>query len=420
MLEKSPLRLTTFRHLAAAYTINELGNWIGAVALAILVFDRTGSALATAALFVGLRFVPALLAPLVTTRVEVLAVGRVLPAIYLAEAAIFAAIAWLAHRFSLPAVLVLAALDGILAITSQALTRSATVAALGPGERLRQGNAILNMGFTTAGAAGPAIAGLLVAAAGAGPALALDAISFVAVAVVVATARGLRIDTNLEGTSLGRLRAGLREVRHRPTVRRLLGGAAAALLFGAAVIPIEVVFAKRTLHAGDIGYGLLIAAWGAGMILGAAGFARASQVRLGVVVTAGMALIVGGYAGLAASPDLAIACAFSAVGGVGNGVWWIAVVTGVQQGIPAEVQSAVMAVLASVNQLMPALGFVMGGVVTALSSPRAAYGLAAGGVGVVLLVTLARPVREIDNRIAPEAPEPVRELDNQIALEEPL
>ena len=39
---RSPLRLAGFRNLAAAYTINQFGDWIGDVALAILIFDRTG------------------------------------------------------------------------------------------------------------------------------------------------------------------------------------------------------------------------------------------------------------------------------------------------------------------------------------------------------------------------------------------
>ena len=43
-----PLRLRGFRQLAGAYTVNELGNWIGEIALAVLVYDQTGSPLATA------------------------------------------------------------------------------------------------------------------------------------------------------------------------------------------------------------------------------------------------------------------------------------------------------------------------------------------------------------------------------------
>ena len=45
----SPLRLPGFRQLASAYTVNELGNWVGEIALAVLVYDETGSPLATAA-----------------------------------------------------------------------------------------------------------------------------------------------------------------------------------------------------------------------------------------------------------------------------------------------------------------------------------------------------------------------------------
>ena len=41
----APLRLPGFGQLAGAYTVNELGNWVGEIALAVLVFDQTGSPL---------------------------------------------------------------------------------------------------------------------------------------------------------------------------------------------------------------------------------------------------------------------------------------------------------------------------------------------------------------------------------------
>ena len=56
-----PLRLPGFANLAFAYLVNELGNWLGEIALAVLVFDQTGSPMATAALFFGMHFAPALL-----------------------------------------------------------------------------------------------------------------------------------------------------------------------------------------------------------------------------------------------------------------------------------------------------------------------------------------------------------------------
>lgn len=398
----TPLRSTTFRHLAAAYTINELGNWIGDVALAILVFDRTGSALATAGLFLALRFAPAAFATLFTSRLEVFAAHRVLPAIHLVEALIFASIAWLSTHFSLPAVLGLAILDGVLAISAKALTRSSTVALLRPQGALREGNAIINMGATAGGAIGPALAGVLVATLGPASALLLDAATFVVVAAILATAAGLHLDSDPTRGSLGRMRRGLREVWSTPGVRHLLVAQALALVFFAAVVPIEVVFVKRTLHAGDAGYGALLAAWGLGMVAGGAAYAAAARVPLLLVLALSTALVSLGYGGLALAPSLAIACVFSAVGGVGNGAQWIAVVTAVQEGVSSACQSAAMALLESINQVMPAIGFLLGGAVAALASPRAAYGVAAAGVIVVLVAAAVRTPSELVGIVSTE------------------
>ena len=400
----TPLRSPTFRHLAAAYTINELGNWIGDVALAILVFDRTGSALATAGLFLALRFAPAAFAPLVTSRLEVLPAQRILPAIHLVEALIFAAIAWLSMRFSLPAVLALAIFDGVLAISAKALTRSSTVALLRPQDALREGNAIINMGATAGGAIGPALAGALVGTLGPASALLVDAATFVVVAAILATAAGLHLDSDRARGSVGRMRRGLHEAWASPGVRHLLVAQALALVFFAAVVPIEVVFAKRTLHAGDSGYGALLAAWGLGMVAGGAAYAAAARVPLLLVLALSTALVALGYGGLALAPSLAVACLFSAIGGVGNGAQWIGVVTAIQEGVSSASQSAAMALLESINQVMPAVGFLLGGAVAALASPRATYGVAAVGVMLVLLAAASRTPADFTVTVSTDPP----------------
>src|SRR3954468_7405255 len=92
----TPLRVPGFRTLAAAYSINELGNWLGDIALAILVYDHTKSALATALLFVGTRFVPAFAAPPVVSLVERLRHRPALASLYGADALVFACLAVLA------------------------------------------------------------------------------------------------------------------------------------------------------------------------------------------------------------------------------------------------------------------------------------------------------------------------------------
>jgi MFS family permease len=247
------------------------------------------------------------------------------------------------------------------------------------------------MGFTTGGAAGPAIAGLVVAAAGAGAALWLDAATFAATAIVLATAPGLRLESDRSTNSVGRLRAGLHEIAIRPHVQRLIVAFALILLFGAIAVPIEVIFAKRTLGAGDAGYGALLGAWGAGMIVGGALFAVSPKVRSGVVLAASAGAIAAGYAGLAASPDLMVACAFSALGGIGNGSGWVAALTAIQEAVPVSTHSAVMAVIESLNQVMPAVGFVAGGVIASVDSPRGAYLVAGVGVAVVLAIVALVP-----------------------------
>lgn len=389
MLDTRPFRSSAFRHLATGYWVNYLGDWIGEVALAVLVFDRTGSALATATLFLALRVLPALVAPLLAVFAEARSPRRVLPSIYLMEGVIFAAIALLAPRSAIPAVMVLAALDGMLSVTARALTRSAAATGLLAENLLREGNALLSLGSVICGAAGPALGGLLVAAEGVRPALLVDAVSFVLVAGIVATASGLRIAHDKEAGTVGRLRAVRDVVRWNRAVAGLLLGVAFVFLLGAIPIPVDVVFAKRTLHAGDVGYGLLLAAWGVGMTVGGVAFAATAKVRPLILLCVSTLLLGAGYGGLAVAPNLVFACAVSVIAGAGNGVGWTAAVTAVQQAIPVTTMSGVMSVLETVSQVMPAAGFMIGGALTALYSPRAAYGAAGAGVAAVVLVGLA-------------------------------
>ena len=105
---RDPLRRPAFRRLAFSYGVNELGDWLGLIALSVLVFEQTDSALATALLFLGTGFLPALLTPVVVARLERPPPRFVLPVIYAGEAAAFGALALLADNFSLAAVVAVA------------------------------------------------------------------------------------------------------------------------------------------------------------------------------------------------------------------------------------------------------------------------------------------------------------------------
>jgi hypothetical protein len=404
MLDLRPLRSIGFRHLVTAQWINECGNWVGEVALAILVYDKTGSALATALLFLCLRFLPALIAPLLTTRAEAWNPRLMLPLMYLVEAAVFAVVASTVNKFSLPLTLTLVAIDGVCGISTATLNRTAMATGLIADGLLREGNSVLNLGATVATAGAPVIAGVLVASNGAATALLIDAASFLAAAVVVAAARGIRIESDRDAGFTGRIRAGRAILRNRPEVRRLLLATAVTFGLSQVAIPVEVVFAKTTLHAGDSGYGLLLTSWGVGMIVGAAVFAAGNRLRLMPLLGVGTFLIALGYAGIAISPTIAVACAVSVVGGLGNGVAWVAAKTTLQERIPLSNQSAVLSVLDGLNQVLPALGFMAGGALATLASPRTAYAVSAVGVGLLLVLFLVRPLGEADRQQGSEEP----------------
>src|SRR3954451_25249536 len=156
----APLRRPLFRRLAASYTVNELGDWMGIIALSVLVFDRTDSAWATAALFLGTRFLPALFAPVLVAQAERPPPRFALPVIYCGKAAVFSLLALVAGHFSLGAVVALAAIDCALALAGRALTRAVVATSLEPTGHLRSGNALLNVAFTGGAAFCPALAGL--------------------------------------------------------------------------------------------------------------------------------------------------------------------------------------------------------------------------------------------------------------------
>jgi len=411
-----PLRRPPFRRLALSYAVNELGDWMGIVALSVLVFEITDSALATAVLFLGTGFLPALLTPVLVARVERPPPRFVLPTIYAGEAAAFGGLALLSDHFSLAAVVAVATIDGTLALTARALTRAVAAAMLQEEGELRAGNAVLNIAFTGGAAVGPAIAGATVAAFGVQSALLLDAVSFYAIAWILFGGGPLPQAAVEPGRLRERVRAGLAYIRGNATLRRLLTAQAAAFVFFAAVIPVEVIYAKQTLGAGDTGYGLLLGSWGGGMVAGSIVFATLRRAPLPALLFFSTLAVGAGYLGMAAAPTLAFACAAAALGGAGNGVQWVAFVSAVQDLTSAAMQARVMSVLESIGAAMPGIGFLLGGVIATTGSTRATFLMA--GIGVVAIAAIAAPL--LGTRWAdpgpPKRPEDL-DADHEIMVE---
>ena len=91
----------------------------------------------------------------------------------------------------------------------------------------------------------------------------------------------------------------------RAVLLRLLSMQALAFVFFTLVLPIEIVYAKETLDAGDSGYGALLSSWGAGMVVGSLVFvAAARRVSLQTQLFVSTAMIGGAYLGMAAAGTL--------------------------------------------------------------------------------------------------------------------
>jgi predicted MFS family arabinose efflux permease len=388
----APVAVRPFGRLLSSYTLNELGDSVGLIALAVLVYDRTEAVAPTAAFFLAAKFLPALVAPVLTARMDQVAVRRSLPALYLIEAAVFALLALIAHgNFLLAAVLALGFVDGSLALTARSLTRGAVANVLQPSGQLKEGNALMNVGFAVATVGGSALGGLLIAQLGVSTALLVDAASFLAIAVLLASTRGLPFVRVTREPLRERLSDGLRFARQSPLVRVLLIGEAAALTLFTLVIPIEVIYAKESLGTTSAGFGVLMASWGAGIVVGSLIYLLVKTRSALTLIVVSTAAIGAAYIGLASANTLLVACLVSVLGGAGNGVQWISVVTALQEATPIDYQARIVGLLESIGAAMPGVGYILGGALVALGSPRTAFAFA--GAGLLVLVGIGALLR---------------------------
>ncbi len=349
MVSLRPLRHAGFRRLAASYTLNELGWGFGTVALGLLVFDRTHSALATTALWLCTLLVPR--SP------------------------------WI------PLVLLLAALDGTLALVGRALTRAAVAATLKPVSDLEPGNALLNVSFSVCFAAGPALGGLAVAAGGVSAALWVSAGLFAAMTVALATSHALPPAHAEVGEGwLARLRAGLGHALGNRAVRRVLGSHASIFICAAMISPVEVIWANDVLDGGDGAYGLVLSAWGAGTLttgLLLSSIWRRASVLARLPLAAGVMAV--GYVVMALATSLPLGAVGCFIGGMGNGFYYVSVVQAIQDRVDDAFQGRVMGLLESTTAGCYGIGFFVAAALTELTSVRVTFAATAGGVIVATL-----------------------------------
>ncbi|HKO27335.1 MAG TPA: MFS transporter [Solirubrobacteraceae bacterium] len=392
---RKTLRIAEFRALLVSYVINRAGDVFGALALAIVVLGVTHSALATAALFLATQFLPGLVGPVLVARVGAIAPGRLLPACYVVEAVLFLVLAAVSRSLGVVFIIALAFVDGTLAFAARSVTRSTTASTLIGSDLMPEGKAAFNLALGAATVAGPVLAGAVLALFGPGLALAGDGVSFLLAAVLIVRTPGLRVASGDSGDSRSaggprggrRAAASLRYVAGHPVLRLLVFGEGLAFVFFYLVVPVTVVYAARSLHAGSAGYAAILASWGAGAVIGSAVHVRLAR-RVGhATILLSTAAVAVAYVGTALAPVLVVACGASVLGGIGNGTQWASVETAVHGLVDEGFRLRVSALLESMAALAPGVGIILGGALTTLFSPRAAY--LAAGLGLFALIGVA-------------------------------
>jgi MFS family permease len=211
-----------------------------------------------------------------------------------------------------------------------------------PGEDLQAGNALASSGTQLATLAGPAIGGALVILSGPSLAFGLDALSFAVSAVTLA---GLRAGptgspqasaapaANAEPAPALTLRAMLRSERVLQII--LVVNVAANLGMGGMSEVALPALAHGPLHAGASGYGMILAAFGGGALLGTISAGQVRRARRPVI--AGSLAFLAEAACIAvvpsASATLAVAAAMAGLG-VMNGFGNVLTITAFQRWAP--------------------------------------------------------------------------------------
>jgi MFS family permease len=276
----------------------------------------------------------------------------------------------------------LAGVGGLLALTFAIGVGSAFVAPaflaivpeLVPREEIPAAVSLNGISMNLARAAGPALGGLLVAAAGVGFAFAANALSYLGVIGAVARWRRPPREGRLPPEDLfGAMRAGLRYVRHSAPLRLVLVRVAVFVLPGSAVWALLPLYAREQLALGPAGYGVLLGFFGGGAVAGGlvlpALRAKVGPQRVTTLSALGYAAAMVALGGAPMLPAAAVALVVAGAG-------WLALLTtlsaAAQLVLPAWVRARGLSVYLLVLMGSMAIGSALWGIgAESVGVPRA-------------------------------------------------
>ncbi len=371
-----------FRLFFFGQGVSLIGTWMQSVALGWLVLDLTNSPFAVG-LNQALRSLGVLLftlyAGVVVDRVDKRRLIIWTQALQMAEALALAVLVW--TRSVTPwQVMVLALLFGVVNAFDIPGRQAFLVELVGKDD-LMNGIALNSSMFNAARIVGPALAGVLIGAAGVGMCFFLNGVSYVA---VIGGLLAMRLPPFVRHRGGGSAWQGFREavgfIRSDRRVLALVLLVAAFSVFGFPFLVLMPVVARDVLHTGARGYGALMASVGIGAMLGALALAVAGRrVALGTALLEGGAAFGALLVAFAAVRVFAVALGLLALAGCAMIVTTAIANTMLQTLVPDALRGRVMAFYAFVFVGMAPFGAFQAGLVAEHTS--APLAIALGGVG---------------------------------------
>lgn len=338
------MRHRNFRLLVTAFLVDQVGSWAYNVVLIVWTFDRTHSptwiAAATASGWVP-RMVCSAYAGVLADRYER---TRVMLVSSLASFLAMSGVALVVARGGPPALALALGAVACSFATGYRPAAGAIVPEIVTERELVTANAVFGGLENLVVVLGPGIGGLLLLAGSPAAGITLNALSFLAAALLV-----VRLDVRSRGDAgaagehvLAQLAAGVRALREVPTVLVLVVFCYLdSAVYGAATV-IYVPLSER-LGTGSTGYSYLIAGTSLGGVLLAAMANRFSaSPRLAPIILVGMLMLALPFAVTAGVDSPALAFALQVVSGGGMLVVDILAVTALQRDLPGQVLSRVL------------------------------------------------------------------------------
>lgn len=254
--------------------------------------------------------------------------------------------------------------------------------------------ALFSLSFNAARSVGPAVGGILVAAAGMTFAFSLNAALYLPIIVALLMWKRRAVPPRLPPERMDRaMLAGVRFVRHSPSVRRVIFRALASSLGGAAIYALLPLIANDLLKGDATTYGVLLGAFGLGAVLFGLGTERLRQRLEPETIIQGCTVVTAGSLLLAAfSPWLALTALATHLLG---GAWMIMTscyTVSIQLGSPRWVSGRSLATFQTAIAGGLAGGAILWGHVASDHGVVFALTLAAALTAATLLLGLAMPL----------------------------